>query len=213
MTAPPTCPRCDGALRPPSLMSSDWRCDLHGVVHPYYVAQSVGPEAIEHVARRAVVPIWAPLPLLPGWTVTGVAHAGDERTGGRATALACAGPGPLGGVADMVLVAEEPAVGLGARYAGLPGPDAGQEFTSAPHAKVRVDGHPTPLWSLPVGDGRCAYVGEARGLWLWAVLWPGHAGYIFAEHVELRDLRDGPPGELVFGAPSPYLRPAPPAGA
>jgi len=189
-------------------MSSDWRCALHGVVHPYYVAQTVGPDAIAHVKRHAAIPLWIPLPLLPGWTVTGVAHAGDERTGGRATTLACSGPAPLGGVADMVLVAEELGVGLGARYAGVPGPDPGAEFSRAtPAAKVRVAGHPTPLWSLPLDEDRCAYVGEALGLWLWAVLWPADAGYVFIEHVELHDLRDNPPGELIFGAPSPYLRP------
>jgi len=51
MTVAPTCPRCAGHLRPPSLMSSDWRCDRHGVVHPYYVSQTVGAEAVEHVNR------------------------------------------------------------------------------------------------------------------------------------------------------------------
>lgn len=48
----------------------------------------------------------------------GGASAGDERTGARATAVALAGPSPLGGPADLVLVAEEPGVGLGARLAG-----------------------------------------------------------------------------------------------
>ncbi len=212
MTNAPTCPRCGGPVRAPSLMFSDWRCALHGVVQPYYVALTVGPEAVEHVKRHAAVPLWAPLPLLPGWTLAGVAHAGDERTGARATVLACAGPAPLGGVADMVLVAEEIGVGLGARYAGVAGPDPGDGFSSAaPAAKVRVAGHPTPLWSLPLGEDRCAFVGEAMGLWLWAVLWPAHAGYVFLEHVELLDLREDPPGELVFGAPSPYLRAVPPS--
>lgn len=209
MSVSPACPRCEGPVRPPGLMSSDWRCDLHGAVHPYYVAPTVGPESVEHVRRSAEVPLWAPLPLLPGWTVTGVAHAGDERTGARATVLACSGPAPLGGLADLLLVAEEPGVGLGARYADLPGPDPGQEFTTVPHAKVTVAGHPTPLWSVSSGSGRCAFVGEAKGLWLWAVLWPVDAGYIFIEHVELHDLRQEPSGDLVFGAPSPYLRPPP----
>lgn len=209
MALTPRCPRCDRPVRSPGLMSSDWRCDRHGAVYPYYVAPAVTAEALEHVTRQAAVPVWAPLPLLPGWTVTGIAHAGDERTGARATALACSGPAPLGGVADLLLIAEEPGVGLGARFAALPGPDPGQDFKSAPHEKVRVDGHPTPLWLVPTRDDRCAYVGEAKGLWLFAVLWPASAGYIFAEHVELSDLRDDPPGELFFGAPSPYLRPAP----
>ena len=37
--------------------------------------------------------------------------------------------------------------------------------------KVEVAGHPTALWRVPVdGDERCVLVGEAEGLWLWAVL-------------------------------------------
>ncbi|PZS35530.1 MAG: hypothetical protein DLM59_02895 [Pseudonocardiales bacterium] len=207
MSLTATCPRCAGPVRPPDLMSSEWRCELHGAVHPYYVAATVGPAALEHLTRHAAVPLWCPLPLLPGWTVTGAAHAGDERTGARATALACAGPAPLGGVADLLLVAEEPGVGLGAHYAGLHGPDAGREFTSVPDTKILVAGHPTPLWSVPAGDERCAFVGEAGGLWLWAVLWPLDAGYVFIEHVELHDLREHAPDGIVFGAPSPYLRP------
>lgn len=209
MTVVPTCPRCGGPVRPPGLMSSDWRCERHGAVHPYQVSPSVGPEAVEYVRGRAAVPLWAPWPLLPGWTVTGVGHAGDDRTGARATALACAGPAPLGGVADLILVAEEPGVGLGARYAGLGGPDPDEGFDTVPQAKVTVAGHPTPLWSIPVDASRCAYVGEADGCWLWAVLWPADAGYIFAEHVRVQDLRAGRLPILVFGAPSPYLQEEP----
>ncbi len=210
MSVLPSCPRCDLPVRPPGLMSSDWRCDIHGAVYPYHVFSTVGLEAIDHVTRHADVPVWVPIPLLAGWMVTGAAYAGDERTGGMATALACSGPAPLGGVADMLLVAEEPGVGLGARYAGMAGPDPGPEVTELPHVKVLVAGHPTPLWSLPVGAEQCAYVGEAKGRWLWAILWPAHAGYIFVEHVELQDLREETPGRLLFGAPSPYLRQASP---
>jgi hypothetical protein len=186
-------------------MTSDWHCERDGVVYPYHVLPGVNTDAVEHVRRRAQVPLWVPWPLPVGWTVTGVGFAGDERTGARATALACAGPAPLGGVADLILVAEEPGVGLGARYAALSGPDPGPEFATVPHAKVTVGGHPTPLWSIPVEESRCAYIGEAAGCWLWAVLWPADAGYIFAEHVDLHDLRADPVPMLVFGAPSPYL--------
>ncbi|MDP9239176.1 MAG: phosphotransacetylase [Actinomycetota bacterium] len=207
MSQPPTCPRCAGPVRPPGLMSSDWHCELHGAVHPYSVAVTVGPEALDHLTQHAAVPVWCPVPLLPKWTVTGVAQAGDERTGARATVLACAGPAPLGGVADLLLVAEEPGIGLGAHHAGLPGPDPGREFTSVPAAKILVAGHPTPLWSVPADEHRCVFVGEAMGLWLWAVLWPLDAGYVFIEHVELHDLREQPACDLEFGAPSPYLRP------
>ena len=71
------------------------------------------PEAVERLRTEAAVPFWAPSPLLPGWTVTGIGWAGDDRSGTRGTVLACTGPAPLGGVADLLLVAEEPGVGLG----------------------------------------------------------------------------------------------------
>jgi len=54
-------------------------------------------------------------------------------------------------------------------------------------------------------EDRCAYVGEAMGRWIFAIAWPAGAGYVLAERVELCDLTDSIPGELVYGAPSPYL--------
>jgi hypothetical protein len=189
-------------------MSSDWRCDRHGPVYPLHVAPHANADTLLSACQRAAVPFWLPHPMLPGWTVTGIAHAGDERTTARASALACSGPAPLGGPADIVLVAEEPGVGLGAWLAGIEGTDPGTEFASAPQAKVHTAGHPTPLWTLPASDDRSVYVGEALGMWLWAVMWPSHAGYILAEHLVLHDVRDHLPGDVMFGALSPYLRPA-----
>ena len=83
------------------------------------------PDVLRAAASTAGVPLWLPWPLPRGWLVTGVVTAGDERTGARATAVVCSGPAPLGGVAELVLVGEEMGVGLGARFAGLDGPDAG----------------------------------------------------------------------------------------
>lgn len=192
-------------------MSSAWRCAIHGAVAPLHVASRIGPEVLDAVRRNSGVPMWMPWPMLPGWTVTGAAWAGDERRPASATAVACAGPAPLGGLADIVLVAEEPGTGLGANLAGLDGPDPGKLLTDAlettnAHAKVLAAGHPTPLWSIQAADDRSVYVGEARGLWLWAIAWPAHAGYVLAEDLVLQDLRDGVPAPVLFGAPSPYLR-------
>lgn len=178
---------------------------------PFHIAGQISLDVLEIVRNRAGVPLWAPWPLPPGWTLTGVAWAGDERAPAVATVLACSGPAPLGGVADVVLVAEEPGVGLGARFAGIAGPDPGpllteELWTTTAHAKLHAAGHPTPLWSIPSGDGRSAYVGEASGRWLWAVAWPAEAGYVLAEHLVLHDLREELPSALLFGAPSPYLR-------
>jgi hypothetical protein len=184
---------------------------VHGAVLPLHILLHMSQDTLDLVRGVTRVPLWVPWPLLPGWTVTGVGWVGDERTGGRATALACTGPAPLGGIADAVLVAEEPGIGLGARYAGLEGPDPGPALAdalqhTAAHAKVTTGGHhPTPLWSVRSADGRSAYVGEAEGLWLWWILWPADAGYVFAEQVNLVDLRENVPEPLIFGAPSPYL--------
>lgn len=64
--------------------------------------------------------------------------------------MACSGPGPLGGIGELLLVAEELGVGLGARYAGIDGPDPGPyiNVSSPPHAKVVAAGRPTPLWHV-----------------------------------------------------------------
>jgi hypothetical protein len=123
--------------------------------------------------------------------------------------VALSGPAPLAdGPADAVIVAEEPGVGLGNALAGIAGLDPGPQLSdTGPPAKVRADGHPTPLWAVAAPPDRSVYVGEARGLWLYAIAWPAHAGYVLAEDVTLCDLADHMPAELVFGAPSRRLSP------
>ena len=196
-------------------MHSEWRCPSCGPVAPLHVPQHIGHEIVQEAVQRCgtgprAVPLWCPWPLLPGWTVTGVGWAGDERDGARAAVVACSGPAPLsGGPADIVLIAEEPGTGLGPRFAGIPGPDPGPFLGDAEdtiaHAKIKVSGHPTPLWSVKTSADRAAYAGEARGMWLYAIAWPAAAGYLLADEVALHDLTEWLPAELVFGAPSPYL--------
>lgn len=207
-------------------MHTDWRCDGCGPVPPLHAAEHIGPEIVDTVAARVAagptghggqpVPLWCPWPPLPGWTMTGVAWAGDDRTGVRATAATFSGPAPLGGgPADLMLVAEEPGVGLGMRFAGIAGPDPGALLAdvmtdatgggTGAHAKIRAGGHPTPLWAVQSPVDRSAYAGEARGMWLYAIAWPASAGYLLAEDVILHDLSEWVPPELVYGAPSPYL--------
>lgn len=210
MTPPPVCPRCSGALRAPGLWSSDWQCERHGAVAPLFVVPRACVETVSHLAARSDVPLWAPLPLLPGWTVTGMARAGDDRSGACGTALALSGPSPLGGAADIVFVAEEPGVGLGAGLAGQGGVDPGMDPDAAPDAKIEAAGHPTALWATPSAPDRMAFVGEAMGLWLWTVVWPPAAELVLIESISLHDLRERDhTAELVFGAPSPYLSPPP----
>ena len=165
---------------------------------------------------EATLPVWCPWPLPPGWTVTGIAWAGDERTGPRATAVALSGPAPLSdGPADIVFVAEEPGrrPRRGARPAST-GPDPGSglrqsrcDSTAAP-AKVRVAGHPTPLWSVEsAARPQRRTRGRRAGSGSTPITWPAPAGYLFAESIVLHDLAESVPSELVFGAPSGRLRP------
>jgi hypothetical protein len=159
------------------------------------------------------MPLWCPWPLLTGWTVTGVAWAGDDRVGVRATAMALSGPAPLSdGPADLVLVAEQMGVGLGTRFAGISGTDPGPALQEAVEstnasAKVKVAGHPTPLWAVASPEDRSAYVGEARAMWLYAIMWPASAAYVLAEQISVHDLVEALPSELIYGAPSPRLHP------
>jgi hypothetical protein len=173
---------------------------MHVVAHP-------SVEALHRIAVSCGVPLWAPLPLLPGWTLTGLGTAGDERSPAKATVVALAGPSPLGGPADLLLIAEEPGTGLGARFAGIDDVDPGPTVAGPPDAKVEAAGHPTALWRAPSADDRAAFVGEAMGVWLWAVLWPPAAELVLLEHVVLHDLRHvaHESVDLPIGAPSPRL--------
>lgn len=221
-------------------MSSDWRCDECGPVPPMHVPPHINAEVMEHavaevhrlqgadrgsadassppVLHTEAVPVWCPWPLPSGWTVTGVAWVGDERHGVAAAATALSGPAPLhDGPADALIVAESPGLGLASRFARLPQRDPGSLLANAmaeqpAHAKMRIDGHPTPLWSVP-SDPQCStYVGEARGIWVVAVAWPDDAGYLLAEDLVLEDLTERLPGELVYGAVSARLHGGEPDG-
>jgi hypothetical protein len=124
--------------------------------------------------------------------------------------VACGGPNPLGGFGELVVIAEEPGVGLGARWAGLPGLDPGERLatTTGPHARIHAAGHPTALWCID-SDDRAVFVGEALGLWLWVILWPASGALVY-DGLKLVDLRDAPRDlQIPLGAMSERL--APPA--
>jgi hypothetical protein len=207
----PTCPRCRGHLEPPNAWSSEWACASHGSVLPLAPPGRPSKEGLAAVRKNARVPIWLPWPLPQGWLVTGFLQAGDEREGARAVGVALTGPGLTSGPADMILLAEELGVGLGAHLAGIPGTDPGVGFDKGPpHAKVNAAGRPLPLWSLDTGPERAVYLGEALGRWLWAILWPAGAGALMIDELTLCDLRE--PGidlDLPYGAPCPHLEPPP----
>ncbi|MGF1429447.1 DUF6758 family protein [Kitasatospora sp. LaBMicrA B282] len=210
MRGEPSCPRCGGRVRAPGLFSDTWQCDKHGAVHPMQPVLPPSVEALGVAVARSQVPVWLPWPLPVGWLYTGIAHAGDDLSGARATAVACSGPAPLGGIGELVLVAEELGVGLGARYAGLPGPDPGDAISLHKPAdtKLMAAGRPTPMWHVAgAPEDRAVYVGEALGLWLWAIAWPEQSALLMYDELVLTDLRDaGAELELLpCGALSPRL--------
>jgi hypothetical protein len=208
MKGKPRCPRCGGRVRAPSLVSSSWQCERHGTVYPLQPVLPPSVAALGAVVHHAQVPVWLPWPLPTGWVFTGLAYAGDDRDGARAVAVACTGPSPLGGPGELLLVSEEMGVGLGARFAGLDGPDPGPVWEdTAAHAKLFAAGRPTAMWCVPDTGERAVFVGEARGQWLWAILWPEIAGHLMYDDVVLTDLREaGAEIELLpVGALSPRL--------
>jgi hypothetical protein len=171
-------------------MSSAWRCEHHGEVSPVRVVAPLQDGTVAAIAHGSRVPVWQLAAPPPAWTLGGVAVAGDERAT-TAVALGWNGPSPLGGSADLVIVAEEPGVGLGAHYAGLPGLDAGDCAQGAPDEHVELRGHPVALWCCAEAPtDRLAFVGEADGAWLWLVLWPSSADALLAERLVLADARE-----------------------
>jgi hypothetical protein len=200
------CPRCRAEARAPTAWSSAWRCDLHGEISPLTPARLPTIEGLHFLASQAKVPVWLPWPLPTGWLVTGFAGAGDERAGMRGTVVGLSGPNPLGGAADLLIVAEEPGIGLGAGLAGLPGPDPGDGFAACqPNATVKVGSHEAPLW-LVESAGKAVFAGEVAASWLWLVFWPDTAGALLVEPLPLRDLRYPEHDlDLPFGALSTRL--------
>jgi hypothetical protein len=181
----PVCTRCGGVV---ATRDARWTCPTHGEVEPLHPPVPAEEHHLWDVASSSAVPVWLPLPPPLGWSLSGV-----RRTGGtgpaRAVALSYAGPGLANRLAEMVVVAEEPGVGLGAAYAGLDATDPGPELLDRPRdTSVVADGHETALWSLPVLD-RSVYVGEALGCWLWVITWPVTEWMVVHDRLVLHDLR------------------------
>jgi hypothetical protein len=139
----------------PSLWSTSWRCESHGDVAPLHAVAPVTGEAVRVGVLHSRVPVWLLWPLPPGWLVTGIAWAGDERAPAVASAVALSGPALVGGPADLVLVAEEPGVGVASGLAGreLVDPDP-STMAGPPATRVATGGRPAPLWSVPTAGPR-----------------------------------------------------------
>ena len=206
VTASPTCPRCGGRLRPPSLWSSEWLCDRDGAVQPLHVHAPADQRALDHVSALTRVPLWVPRPLLFGWVISGVAYAGDERGGARATVLNCSGP-VTGGRAGRPGPGRRGARGGAGGKAGRPDrPGAGASVRSRRDEGARRAPPDRAVGHRRFRRPRHLHRGSA-GIWLWVVVRPASAYVLLIDNLKLHDLRDGifASLDLVFGAASPML--------
>ncbi|WP_164477982.1 DUF6758 family protein [Nocardioides pantholopis] len=204
------CPRCPIPVAR-STPAGGWCCPEHGPVPPLWRPAEAGYECfVEHLGRSANLPTYLPWPLGPGWQVTDVASVGEP---GRAvaTVTGCSGSTALDGPVDVLVVAEDPGTGLGARVAGTRHVDAGGEVGLGPPAVVvRLGSQTVRMWPVSVHDGagewdRSVVVGEAHGRWLWLVLRPASAILLLAGDWIMRDVSELGPQlvELSFGGPRP----------
>lgn len=203
------CPRCPA---PVSETPAGWTCVEHGVIQPMWRPVESSYETFtEHLRASQSFPTYVPWPLSPGWRVTDFAAVGAEPSRPRATMTCCSGTSELDGTVEVIVVAEEAAIGLGARIAGTehddPGPDVGE---GPPTVKVRVDGQLVNLWAVSTSTSsaewdRSVVAGEAAGRWLWLVMRPASAMLLLHDDWILRDISGAGPHlvELPFGGPAP----------
>lgn len=224
MTLAAACPRCPAPVARIGVDGA-WSCPEHGTVVPVWrTRQPSYDDFVDHLALAGSFPSYLPWPLGP-WEVTDFAVVGDGGDSGAdrvgATLTAVSGTSELDGPVEVLIVAEEAGVGLGARCAGTLGHDPGPEFGHGPPgARVRVGSQQVPLWpvSLWPGSGsaetpgahgagewdRSVLVGETDGRWLWLVLRPASALLLLRDEWILRDVSGLGPSlvELTFGGPS-----------
>jgi hypothetical protein len=205
----PVCPRCGAPLLAPTVMHERYECPRHGSVGPLHPPLLPGPEALTTLAADSDVPFWLPWPLPASWLFAGLQLVGGGREPIEAVTVGFTGHGMSEGPSDLVIVAEKPGTGLGARWAGALEPDPDLTTTRPSTTKAKVGGWQTPLWSLDA-PGRAAFVGQAAGCWLWLVTWPDTAWPVLDEHLQLVDLRDTPTiSDVPTGALLPRLHAGP----
>lgn len=210
MSPAPSCPRCPTPVARGG-PAPGWSCPEHGSVAPLWRTDAASYDSfVEHLGRTRTFPTYLPWPISPGWHVTDVAAVGDEDSC-RASLTCSSGTSELDGPVDVLVVAEEPGTGLGARVAGIRHPDPGPEVgQGSPTARVRIGSQAVPLWpvSISIGAGewdRSVVAGEAAGRWLWLVLRPASAVLLLHDDWILRDVSDLGPALLgvPFGGPGP----------
>ena len=205
----PGCPRCREPLEGPGAPD----CTRHGSGPVLWRAREATYEAlVEHLATARDFPTYLPWPMAPGWAVSDFAVVCEASGAPVATLTSVSGASELDGAVDVLLVAEEPGVGLGARCAGLPSGDPGHEMgDQQPVVRIRIGSLASSLWSVSTSGAptdeldRSVLAGEAAGRWLWVVLRPASAVLLMRDDWILRDVSGGGPlmVEMPFGGPGP----------
>jgi hypothetical protein len=204
-----SCPRCTTPL---DGEGAAFTCAVHGSVTPLW-----SPSAAEYtsfaevVVRSGGMPTYLPWPMSPGWSVSGFGCVAAQDGPALATVTTTVGQSALDGDIEVTVVTEEPGVGLGSRVAGMPRADPGESVGRGPASvRVRVDGHPVPMWAVPSADdddllARVAFAGEAGGRWLWLVMRPASAALLLHVDWLLADAGGfGPEAlEMPFGGAAP----------
>lgn len=201
------CPRCP---TPPARTGDGepgWSCPEHGEITPLWRPEEASYDGfVDHLGLADGFPTYLPWPLGPGWRVTdfGVIE-------GAASLTCVSGTSDLDGPVDVLVIAEEAGVGLGARCAGTVHDDPGSEIGDGPPAaKVRVEQQSVPLWPISTSGtagewDRSVVVGEAGGRWLWLVLRPASAMLLLRDEWILRNVATMGPSllDVPFGGPKP----------
>ncbi|MBO0842396.1 MAG: hypothetical protein J2O46_04365 [Nocardioides sp.] len=201
------CPRC---ATPVARIGAGgtWSCPEHGVVRPVRRPEKPSyDDFVAHLDVAGAFPTYLPWPLEPGWSVTDFAVVGDMGSV-SATLMSVGGFTAPDGHVEVIVVAEETGVGLGARCARTPWPGPGAEAGAGPStARVRAGGQQVPLWPLTQWTNgaeeweRSVLVGEADGRWLWLIFRPASAALLLQDDWQLRDVTELGPAmvELPFG--------------
>lgn len=198
------CPRCPAPVSGPDIAPE---CPVHGRVMPLWRAADPCYDTFTlHLARSRGLPTWLPWPLPLGWQVTDFGSVGDGIRAPQASFASCGGPLDVDGLVEIVVVTEEPGVGLAARCGGVPHIDPGRDIDDVPLTRIPVGGGSTALWVVSTSDAfegvldragfdrvvldRVVLAGEADGRWLWLVLRPASVVLALPQLGALVDVAD-----------------------
>jgi hypothetical protein len=203
-----SCPRCTS---PVTETDDGVVCRKHGSITPLWRPDVADYAAFaELVGRVGDLPTYLPWPMSPGWTIADFGCVASA-TKATATVTTTVGTSDLDGPVEVTIVSEDSGVGLGARCAGTPYDDPGEQVGHGPHAiHVRAGGRTVPMWAVDPRDdddllAKSVFAGEADGRWLWLVVRPASAALLLRDEWLLADVTGfGPEAlEMPFGGPRP----------